>query len=161
MGDVEAGPGTARLVDLQVSADPRGSLSAATFGLQIPFVPKRMFIVHGTPEETDRGGHAHLECHQLLVAAAGSVTVTWHDGVSEGSVTLAEPTVALHLPPLVWGAQRYHQSGSVLVVLASHEYDRSDYLETFDAFLDAHRKRRSEVRPLDYGQSAVSKIDPT
>jgi UDP-2-acetamido-3-amino-2,3-dideoxy-glucuronate N-acetyltransferase len=130
--------GSASLVDLASSIEPRGSLSAATLGTELPFLPKRMFVVYDVPSGVDRGGHAHLECHQFLVAVNGALTVDWHDGSSWGRIRLESPTVGLHLSPHTWGVQHDHEAGTVLVVLASHPYDRADYISDFDRFTLLH-----------------------
>jgi UDP-2-acetamido-3-amino-2,3-dideoxy-glucuronate N-acetyltransferase len=130
--------GSASLIELASSIEQRGSLSAATLDTELPFVPNRMFVVYDVPSGVDRGGHAHLECHQFLLAVNGALTVDWHDGKSWGSVRLSSPTVGLHLSPHTWGVQRDHQPGTVLVVLASHPYDRADYVSDFDDFTLMH-----------------------
>jgi UDP-2-acetamido-3-amino-2,3-dideoxy-glucuronate N-acetyltransferase len=125
----------ARLVPLTSAIEPRGSLSAATVGSELPFVPNRMFVVYGVPIGQDRGGHAHRECHQFLVAVHGSLTVDWHDGTDWHEAVLDSPAIGLHIPPGIWGVQRAHSSGAALVVLASHAYDLADYVSDFDEFL--------------------------
>jgi UDP-2-acetamido-3-amino-2,3-dideoxy-glucuronate N-acetyltransferase len=124
----------ARLVSLTSAIEARGSLSAATVGHELPFVPARLFVVYDVPTGEPRGGHAHRECHQFLVAVHGSLVVDWHDGSQWSEAVLDNPTVGLHIPPGTWGVQRAHSSGAVLVVLASHAYDRTDYVSNFDEF---------------------------
>jgi UDP-2-acetamido-3-amino-2,3-dideoxy-glucuronate N-acetyltransferase len=124
----------ARLISLTSAIETRGSLSAATVGHELPFVPARLFVVYDVPTGEPRGGHAHRECHQFLVVVHGSLTVDWHDGSQWSDAVLDSPTVGLHIPPGVWGVQRAHSPGAVLVVLASHQYDRADYVSDFDEF---------------------------
>jgi UDP-2-acetamido-3-amino-2,3-dideoxy-glucuronate N-acetyltransferase len=123
-----------RLVALTSAIEQRGSLSAATVGHELPFLPHRMFVVFDVPSGEVRGGHAHRECHQFLVAVHGSLTVDLHDGQSWTTVVLGSPVTGLHIPPGVWGVQRAHSPGAVLTVLASHAYDRADYVTNFDEF---------------------------
>jgi hypothetical protein len=82
-----------------------------------------------------RGEHAHRVCHQFLVAASGSVTVSVDDGKNRGSVVLSSPDRGLHIPPLTWGSQYQFSSDAVLLVLASHEYDDADYIREYSQFV--------------------------
>lgn len=120
--------------------DPRGDLTAGEVGRDIPFEVKRYFLVHQVPSMELRGEHAHRECHQFLVAVAGSLHVTADDGEHREDFVLDRPSLGLHLPPMVWGIQHRHTSGAVLLVLASHAYDSGDYIRDYGEFLA--RKRR-------------------
>jgi UDP-2-acetamido-3-amino-2,3-dideoxy-glucuronate N-acetyltransferase len=131
-----SGKPAARLVALTSAIESRGSLSAATVDSELPFVPARMFVVYDVPTGEPRGGHAHRQCHQFLVVVAGSLTVDWHDGHQWYESALDSPTIGLHIPPGVWGVQRAHSAGAVLVVLASHRYDLSDYVSDFTHFCE-------------------------
>jgi UDP-2-acetamido-3-amino-2,3-dideoxy-glucuronate N-acetyltransferase len=125
----------ASVVQLASAVEARGSLSVAAVGDELPFTPTRLFVVYDVPVDEQRGGHAHLECHQFLVAVHGSLIVDLHDGDSWSEVSLCSPTVGLYIPPTVWGVQRAHSAGAVLAVLASHPYDRADYVSDFETFL--------------------------
>lgn len=118
-------------------ADMRGGLVVAEFSKHLPFEPRRIFFVHGVPNEKVRGEHAHRECHQLLVCTSGSVRVLADDGAQRQEFLLDSPANALHLAPMTWGTQYHYSAGAVLTVFASHEYDAADYLRTYDSFLAA------------------------
>ena len=109
--------------------DARGSLTAGQFPGNLPFAPSRVFIVTESPEGTERGGHAHRSCHQVLIATAGSVCVELDDSEGTRVVTLSSPEQGLFIPPLVWAKQTYVDNGASLVVLASHPYDVDDYID--------------------------------
>ncbi len=115
------------------AADARGLLTAAQHPGVLPFVPVRVFIVTDSAAGTERGGHAHRLCHQVLIATAGSVVVEYDDEDGTGTVTLADATTCLYLPALVWAKQTYRTNGSSLVVLASHTYDADDYIDDREA----------------------------
>lgn len=119
----------ARSVALTTVTDVRGQLSAAQFPGDLPFCPRRVFIVSRSPAGTERGGHAHRSCHQLLIATAGEIVVEYDDDEGTGTATLTLATAGLHIPPLVWAKQTYVTDGSSLLVLASHEYDVDDYVD--------------------------------
>jgi acetyltransferase-like isoleucine patch superfamily enzyme len=128
--------GKAVLYPLTQAVDMRGSLAAMEFASQCPFIPKRLFLVHGVPNKSVRGEHAHHLCHQFLVAASGSVTVSVDNGKNRGSVVLDRPDRGLYIPPLTWGSQYQFSSDAVLLVLASHEYDDADYIRNYKLFID-------------------------
>jgi dTDP-4-dehydrorhamnose 3,5-epimerase-like enzyme len=127
--------GKAVLHPLTQAVDMRGSLAAMEFASQCPFIPKRLFMVHGVPNKSVRGEHAHHECHQFLIAASGSVTVSVDDGKNRGSIVLNSPDRGLYIPPLTWGSQYQFSSDAVLLVLASHEYDDKDYIREYGLFV--------------------------
>src|SRR5918992_1913345 len=56
--------GESRLLDLPAFEDLRGMVSVAEVGRDLPFVPKRCFLVYNVPTAEVRGEHAHRECHQ-------------------------------------------------------------------------------------------------
>lgn len=117
-------------------SDLRGRLTAGEAPTaDVPFVPKRWFLVYDVPSREVRGAHAHRRCHQFLVCVAGEVTVTVDDGENRAEVLLDDPTLGVYIPPLVWGSQFRYDSTSVLLVLASHEYDAADYIREYEVFL--------------------------
>jgi UDP-2-acetamido-3-amino-2,3-dideoxy-glucuronate N-acetyltransferase len=116
--------------------DLRGSLTAGEMPTEgIPFIPQRWFLVYNVPSREIRGEHAHHVCHQYLVCVAGSMTVAVDDGERRAEIVLDEPTLGLHIPPLVWASQFRYNSDSVLLVLASHAYDPADYIRDYERFL--------------------------
>jgi UDP-2-acetamido-3-amino-2,3-dideoxy-glucuronate N-acetyltransferase len=126
--------GAAALWRLGRARDLRGSLSAAEFGDDLPFTPRRLFMVYDVPDERVRGEHAHRVCHQFLICAAGSVSVVVDDGTHTAEVELDSPDVGLHIPPMVWGIQYKFSAEAILLVLASHPYDPADYIRDYDEF---------------------------
>ncbi|HEV7937386.1 MAG TPA: WxcM-like domain-containing protein [Solirubrobacteraceae bacterium] len=117
-------------------ADMRGTLTAGELPSEdIPFVPKRWFMVYDVPSREVRGEHAHRACHQFLVCVSGSVGVVVDDGQHRGEILLDDLTLGVYIPPLVWGSQFRYESNSVLLVFASHAYDPDDYIREYDTFL--------------------------
>jgi UDP-2-acetamido-3-amino-2,3-dideoxy-glucuronate N-acetyltransferase len=114
--------------------DLRGSLSAGEFSSDIPFAPKRYFLVFDVPGKDVRGEHAHRACHQFLVCAHGSVTVVVDDGTRSEEVVLDSPDTGLYVPPMIWAAQYKYSADAVLLVFASHAYDATDYIRDYDEF---------------------------
>jgi UDP-2-acetamido-3-amino-2,3-dideoxy-glucuronate N-acetyltransferase len=125
---------------LALAEDLRGKLSAAEFSIQVPFVPKRYFMVYDVPGKEVRGEHAHRQCHQFLVAARGSLSVVVDDGKTSEEIVLDEPRVGLYLPPMIWSVQYKYSSDALLLVFASDHYDPDDYIRDYDEFLTMVRR---------------------
>ncbi len=134
-GLVAVGVGRSTLHRFPYFPDERGSLTVAAAPVHFPFIAVRMFQVYGVPAGELRGDHAHQRCHQLLIVNGGSVNVTVDDGQNRAEVVLNHPTLALHIPPMVWGIQHQFSTGAVLVVLASEHYDRAEYVDDYDEYL--------------------------
>ena len=102
----------------------------------IPFEVNRVYYLYDVPGGEERGGHAHKELNQLLVAASGSFDVILNDGNVKRSVTLNRPYHGLLIVPGIWRELNDFASGSVCLVLASHKYDEADYIREYDEFLE-------------------------
>lgn len=125
------------LLSLPFFRDARGELAVAEFARDLPFTPRRCFLVHDVPSQFVRGEHAHRECHQVLVCVAGSVAVVLDNGVERHEVLLDRPHLGLYVPPMMWSTQYRYTPESVLLVFASHPYDAMDYIRDYDEYLDA------------------------
>lgn len=133
---VELGVGKVTLHKLKLVHDMRGDLSVGEFPSDIPFEPKRYFLVFNVPSEETRGEHAHRECHQFLICVKGSCAVVVDDGASRCEVQLDSPNIGIHLPPLTWGIQYKYSSDAVLLVFTSDYYDADDYIRSYSDFVD-------------------------
>ena len=124
-----------RLEQLHLATDLRGSLVAADFASDLPFSPKRAFMVFDVPTRDVRGEHAHRACEQFLVCARGSVTCLVDDGKTRQEFQLDRPDVGLYMPAMVWGSQYHYSHDAVLLVFASEGYDAGDYIRDYEVFL--------------------------
>lgn len=102
-GSADLGVGGARLVELPLVKDLRGDLSFGQYADQIPFIPRRYFLVFNVPTKDVRGEHAHRTLEQFLICVHGSVAVVVDDGRDRIEVLLDRPWLGLYLPPMVWG----------------------------------------------------------
>ena len=130
-----AGVGGVTLHSLPLVNDIRGDLSVGEFPKDIPFLPKRYFLVFNVPNEETRGQHAHYKCHQFLVCVSGSCAVVVDDGVSRLEVILDSTEKGIYLPPLTWGIQYKYSEDAVLLVFASELYDADDYIRDYSEYL--------------------------
>lgn len=112
-----------------------GNLTAITNGNQIPFDIKRIYYLYDVPGGFSRGGHAHIELQQLVIALSGSFDITLDDGTAKRTFQLSRPNMGLFIPPGLWRELNNFSSGSICMVLASHEYDELDYIRNYDNYL--------------------------
>jgi UDP-2-acetamido-3-amino-2,3-dideoxy-glucuronate N-acetyltransferase len=122
------------LHSLPLVHDLRGSLSVGLFGPDVPFIPRRYFLVFDVPSRDVRGEHAHRVCHQFLIATSGSVAIVVDDGTVREEIVLDNAGVGLYMPPMIWGIQYKYSADAVLLVFASEEYDPADYIRDYDQF---------------------------
>ncbi len=122
-------------------SDSRGNISVVENGDTIPFDVKRLYYLYDVPGGVSRGGHAHKELSQFIIAASGSFTVTLDDGKVKRAFTLNRPYQGLLVKPGVWRNLDDFSSGSVCLVLASDKYDEKDYIKEYQDFLEYRRAR--------------------
>jgi acetyltransferase-like isoleucine patch superfamily enzyme len=136
-GRSKTGVAGVELVRLRAVEDVRGNLAAGEIGSELPFAPRRVFLIYGVESKHVRGEHALKSCRQLLLCAHGSCAIVFDDGRVREEVLLDRPDLAIYLPPLTWWVQYKHSADCVLLVLASDPYDAADYLRDYDEFLRA------------------------
>ncbi len=128
-----------RILSLPKINDPRGNLTFVEGHAHIPFAIRRLFFIYDVPTGESRGAHAHRTLHQFLICLSGSFDVAVDDGTSQGMIHLNRPWQGLHLPPLIWAAERNFDPGTVCLVLASDVYRESDYVRDYDEYLSLNR----------------------
>ena len=113
-----------------------GNITIVEGQKNIPFDVKRIYYLYDIPGGEDRGGHAHKELHQLIVAASGSFNILLDDGQNKKIVTLNRPDYGLMVVPGIWRELFEFSSGAICLVLASHKYDEDDYIRNYDRFVN-------------------------
>jgi len=122
-----------QLIDIPKIEDTRGNLSVIEKNI-IPFSIKRVYYLYDVPSDAYRGGHAHKDQMELLVALSGSFEVLLDDGNKKTKVMLNKPNKGLLIPVGIWRELENFSSGSVCLVLASDEFIESDYIRDYDSF---------------------------
>ena len=112
-----------------------GNITAIENKKSIPFDIKRVYYLYDVPGGEERGGHAHYELQQFIVALSGAFDVLLDDGTNKKVIHLDRPFVGLHITTGIWRELLNFSSGSVCLVLASHKYDESDYIRDYDGFI--------------------------
>ena len=123
------------IIELDKHHHSKGNISVVENGKDIPFFVKRTYYLYDVPGGESRGGHAHKELSQLIVAASGSFTVTLDDGNVRRTFLLNRPYQGLYVVPGIWRTLDDFSSGSVCLVLASHKYDEADYIRDYNEYL--------------------------
>jgi len=126
-----------RIIELPKINDPHGNLTFVENHAQIPFAMQRVYYVYDVPGGAERGGHAHKELHQFIVAMSGSFDITLDDGKDKKKFHLARSYYGLYVCPMIWRAIDNFSSGSVLMCIASEKYNEQDYYRSYEDFMRA------------------------
>ena len=128
------------VIDVSKIYNEAGNITVVENGENINFDVKRIYYLYDIPGGEARGGHAHYELEQFIIAASGSFDVILDDGKKRKIVTLNRPNLSLHIVPGLWRELDNFSSGSISLVLASHAYDERDYIRDYKSFLDYAKK---------------------
>ena len=124
------------IIDISKIQNKAGNITVVENDQSIPFEVKRIYYLYDVPGGEDRGGHAHYELEQYIVAASGSFDVILDDGINKRKFTLNRPYFALHIVSGLWRKLNNFSSGSVTMVLASEVYKEKDYIRNYEEFLN-------------------------
>ncbi|MBW6512464.1 MAG: FdtA/QdtA family cupin domain-containing protein [Desulfuromonadaceae bacterium] len=131
-----------KAIELPKITDPRGNLTFIEAGRHVPFAIQRVYYLYDVPGGAERGGHAHKDLHQLIIAMSGSFDVVLDDGNNKKRFHLNRSYYGLYVCPMIWRELDNFSSGSVSMVLASNYYEESDYLRDYQEFLTAVEVKR-------------------
>jgi dTDP-4-dehydrorhamnose 3,5-epimerase-like enzyme len=126
-----------KLIELPKISDPRGNLTFVEGNKHVPFDIKRVYYLYDVPGGAERGGHAHKELHQLIIAMSGSFDILLDDGSETKRIHLNRSYYGLYVCPMIWREIDNFSSGSVCMVLASSLYEEADYYRDYDTFLSS------------------------
>ncbi|MCW8896647.1 MAG: FdtA/QdtA family cupin domain-containing protein [Flavobacteriales bacterium] len=102
----------------------------------LPFIPQRIYWTYFTPEDVERGGHAHIHLEQILVSVAGKIDLKIETITGEiFEFVLDAPHKGVFIPKKSWRTMKYSHN-AVQMCIASIEYDEKDYIRDYDEFLN-------------------------
>lgn len=130
----ESAEETCRIIELPKIKDPRGNLTFVEGGRHIPFAIRRVFWIYDVPGGERRGSHAYHRNREVIIAVSGSFDVEVDNGTSVTRYQLNRSYFGLYVPPLHWRSLVNFSTNSLCLVLASEDYDMSDYLRNYDEF---------------------------
>ena len=124
-----------RIIDIPKIVDPkgRGKLSVVEKDT-IPFSIKRVYYLYDVPSDAYRGGHAHKNLIQFMIPLSGSFEVLLDDGINKKKIMLNKPNKGLLIPQGIWREMDNFSSGAICMVLASENYEESDYYRDYSEF---------------------------
>ena len=126
-----------KVLELPVIHAPEGNLTFVEGLRHVPFEIARIYYLYDVPGGGARGGHAHRNLRQMLIAMSGSFEVLLDDGEEKAAYTLNRSYNGLLLAPMIWRELVNFSSGSVCMVIASDVYDEDDYFRDYDEFIAA------------------------
>ena len=123
-----------KIIELPKITDTKGNLTFIEGNVHLPFAIKRVYYTYDVPGGETRGGHAHKNLQQLIIAMSGSFDVILDDGYGEKKFHLSRAYYGLYIPPMTWRVLENFSSGSVCLVLVSELYDKEDYIRDYETF---------------------------
>ncbi len=134
-----------QIIELPVIHDTRGNLTFIEGGRHIAFDIRRVYYLYDVPGGAERGGHAHKQLQQLIIAMSGSFDVVLDDGAERKRVHLNRSYSGLLVCPMIWREIDNFSSGSVCMVLASEFYDEADYYRDYETFQQAAKHLKESL----------------
>ena len=123
-----------KIIDLPKILDSRGNLTFIEGGEHIPFEIKRVYYLYDVPGGATRGGHAHKQLKQFIIAAMGSFDVILDDGFERKRYHLNRSYYGLYLPPRTWRHMENFSTNALSLHLSSHLFDSEDYIRDINAY---------------------------
>jgi len=133
-----------KILNLRRLVDPRGSITVIEDTNDIPFIIKRLYYLYDVPSGAERGGHAHKQLEQVIIAVAGSFDIELDDGVCKKTFHLNRAYYGLYIPSMIWRVINNFSTGSVCLVIASDQYYESDYYRSYSEFCVAASHNRTD-----------------
>jgi hypothetical protein len=124
-----------KIIELDKHHSEKGNISVVENNLNIPFDINRIYYLYDIPGGETRGGHAHKDLIQFIIAASGSFNVILNDGNEKKTIVLNRPYQGLLIVPGIWRELENFSYGSVCLVLASSHFEESDYIRNYENFL--------------------------
>jgi len=123
-----------QFINFPVIEDVRGNLAFIQNDV-LPFEFKRIYYLFDVPSTAFRGGHSHINQHEILIALSGSFEVVLDDGVEKKTFLLNKPNVGLPITTGIWRELQNFSSGAVCLVVASDVFEEADYVRDYEEFL--------------------------
>jgi hypothetical protein len=124
------------IIELGKIHNRAGNITVVDEKISLPFKTKRIFYLFDIPGGESRGAHAHLQCHQFIVAASGAFEIALDDGINQKTIMLNRPYFGLHIPPGIWAHELNFSSGAICLVFTSELFDENDYIRDYTKYLN-------------------------
>jgi dTDP-4-dehydrorhamnose 3,5-epimerase-like enzyme len=123
-----------QFINFPVVEDVRGNLAFIQNDI-LPFELKRIYYLFDVPSNAFRGGHSHINQHEILIALSGSFEVVLNDGFEKKTFLLNKPNLGLPIATGIWRELQNFSSGAVCLVVASDVFEEADYVRDYGEFL--------------------------
>ena len=133
-------------IDFHIIEDSRGKMIPIEYPKQLEFPIKRIYYIYDVGEKERRGFHSHNILEQVLIAVSGKVKILVKTPYDEEIVELNDPSEGLYIGPMIWREMYDFSNDAVLMVLASHEYDESDYIRDYEKYEIEAKKYFKEMK---------------
>lgn len=93
------------------------------------FTPKRIYWLYGLDYKEVRASHRHKKTKHAMICVSGGCEVFVDNGIGQKELfKLNKPDKCLLLEPRDWHTMQKFKSGTVLLVIASTNYNPKDYI---------------------------------
>ena len=100
---------------------------------ELPFVPKRLFVVKNKMKNIHRGDHAHLNEEHFLMCLNGVLKIKYEDRFEKGTFLL-KTGQCYHQKELQWLGLDFLEEDTILLVLCDGDYDEKKYIRDYKTF---------------------------
>ena len=107
----------------------------------IPFNIKRIYYIISPVKNLSRGYHAHKKNLQVVLCLKGSVKMIIDNGSIREEIILSKPNKGIFLNKMIWHEMHEMDEDTILLVLASENFDEKDYIRNYGEFLESVRKK--------------------
>ena len=113
-----------------------GNLIPFSFKHDVPFKPKRIFLVYGNRNYV-RAKHAHYKCSQYLIALSGKVEISYQTKKIKSKLIINSKIKKGFLSkPYTWLEIKFLTNNCILMVFCDMEYKYSDYIVNYKKYLN-------------------------
>ncbi len=123
-----------RIIEFSKIGNPGLGYISVAENENLPFKVNRIYWTYFTPEDVARGGHAHYQLQQILLAVAGKIIIkTEMLNGDKSEFILDKPNMGLFIPKMCWREMQYTHN-AVQVCIASIAYEERDYIRDYQEF---------------------------
>jgi hypothetical protein len=107
---------------------------------ELPFIPKRLFVVKNKMKDIHRGDHAHLNEEHFLICLHGTLKIKYETSLERGTFLL-KTGQSYHQKELQWLNLNFLEENTTLLVFSDNEYDEKNYIRDYKVFKHLTNKK--------------------